>query len=110
MDAACVGAGPSRAWTSTARRVDAIEEGAVLEMRALRLGPSAEGRIDRHHRYFRELRERARRHACRFGRAIVMLRHDLLALRRIQEAQVGLGLLARAVRIDVLVHPRDRRL
>ncbi len=79
-------------------------------MGRLRLAPSAKGLVDRDKRRLREFGRILRIGMLRFARAVMMPGDDALRLRRIQEPQIGLGDSARALRIDIAIHHRDRRL
>ena len=75
------------------------------------LGPAAEQRIvDRDELDLGEALEVRRIGRSRVGRTVEVLGDDLLALVAVEVLEIGLGDLARALLVDVLVDQRDRRL
>src|SRR5690606_31055086 len=70
------------------RGEDLVELAAVAEVPLLRLRPGAEGAIDGHQLHLREARHVGRIGVLRMARAVVVLRRDALAFRRVQELQV----------------------
>src|SRR5277367_2111705 len=78
-------------------------------MGGLRLGPTAEYRIDRDQlRNVRKLLCVASRYL-RISGTVKVRRRNLLSLLGVQILQISLGHLTRAVLVDVLIHDADRR-
>src|SRR3990167_10190585 len=93
---------------SSSGLVDLVEQSAVAEVHGLRILPTLEGRVDGDGGEGGELRELGSGHEVRARWAEVVARCKLLSARAVEELQVGLGDLAGAVAIDILVHQRDR--
>ena len=89
--------------------VGLVEQAAGGEVLLLDLVPAAEDVLDRHQPHFGEL-------GLELGRdlfvthAVAILGGDLLALGRVEEVEIGLGQIARAVLVGDLVDDGDREL
>ena len=89
--------------------VDLVEHAAVAEVGGLRLLPAAEA-VDAEELDLGEARHVLGGGQLGLARTIEVLGGQRLALGRVEELEVGLGRLARALRVDVGVDDRDGRL
>src|SRR6185437_16812805 len=87
------------------RLVDLVEDAAIGEMRRLRLAPAAEDLVDCEERDLRELVGMPRGDLGK-ARPVEIARRELLALGGVEESEIGLGRLARAVPVDIGVDER----
>src|SRR5262249_17410938 len=86
---------------------DLIEHAAICDMDLRRGRPAAEIMLDGEELERVELPDITLRDA-RITWAIEIARLDILGLRCVEKPEVGLGLLSRPVRVDILVDDRDR--
>ena len=89
--------------------VDLVEYALLAEVLLLRRAPAAEGLIDGDEEYFGEGALEFFRHVG-VARAIIVLRRELLAVLGLQEVQIGLRDVRRALLLRHFVDHRDRRL
>src|SRR3954452_4110397 len=88
---------------SVSRAVDLVEGAAVGEVGGLRLRPAAEAVVDRDQRQLREARQVGGVGVLGAERPVEVPGGERLALRRVEEAEIGLGRVAGALRVDVAV-------
>src|SRR6185437_12888604 len=88
--------------------IDRIEHAAVGKVGFLRVAPAAERIVHGVELELRKLRGQVGRHLVR-ARTVEVLRGNLLALFAVQEVQIRVSELARAVPVDHLVDHRHRR-
>ena len=79
-------------------------------MGRLRLLPAAEDVVDRHQLDLREIGDILGVGRFRVARAIEVPGDDRLSLRRVEEFEIGLRLLAGLLGVDIGVNQRNRRL
>src|SRR5258706_8345958 len=89
------------------RRVDPVEDSAVVEVTGLRLAPASEDLVDGEES---DLGQRMTRRGAREAWAVVVPRDRLLGLLRVEELEVRLRRRARPTPLDDRVHDGDGRL
>src|SRR5258708_12337052 len=94
---------------SLARFVDLVEDAAIGEMGRLGLPPAAEQLVDGEERDLWELLGIARCNLLQ-ARPVEVARGEVLALLAVEEGEIGLGRLPRAMAVDIAIDQGDGRL